>query len=218
MMAQYQRARSAEAKQERADALVQAARDLALQSGVRGVTLTGIAERVGLHHSAIRRYFTSHNEVLLRLAAQGWRGWANRVDGALTAHERPGPARIAAVLVETLAEDPLLCDLLANAPTRIEQDVDIDFIREFKREGMTAARRIAAAVARSEPRLTSEAAWDVLTATNCLAAIRWQVSHPPAALAQVYADEPDLAHFATDFVPDTKRLVEATIRGLINDD
>jgi AcrR family transcriptional regulator len=192
-----------------------AARELALRDGVRGVTLTGMAERAGLHHSAVRRYFTSHNEVLLRLAAQGWRGWAERVEAALTALERPGAARLATVLVETLAEDPLLCGLLANAPTRIEPDVDIDFVREFKREGMAAAGRIAAAVAACEPDLAGRASLDVLSATNSLAAIGWQVSHPPDTLARVYAEEPGLAHFAADFVPETTRLVEATIRGLL---
>lgn len=56
-------------------ALVEAARSLALDSGVASVTLTDVASRAGVHHSAVLRYFTSHKEMLLQLAAEGWVQW-----------------------------------------------------------------------------------------------------------------------------------------------
>ena len=68
----FQRARTEDKKRQRAAAIVEAARSLALESGVASVTLTGVANRAGVHYSAVRRYFTSHKEVLLHLAAEGW--------------------------------------------------------------------------------------------------------------------------------------------------
>jgi AcrR family transcriptional regulator len=56
-----------ENKRRRAAALVEAARSLAVESGVASVTLTAVAGRAGIHYSAVRRYFTSHKEVLLHL-------------------------------------------------------------------------------------------------------------------------------------------------------
>jgi AcrR family transcriptional regulator len=35
------------------------------------VTLTGVANRAGVHYSAVRRYFTSHKEELVHLVAEG---------------------------------------------------------------------------------------------------------------------------------------------------
>ena len=64
-------ARTEEEKRQRAAAIVEAARSLALDTGVASVTLTGVANRAGVHYSAVRRYFSSH-EVLLHLAAEGW--------------------------------------------------------------------------------------------------------------------------------------------------
>jgi len=72
----FQRARTEENKRQRAAALVEAARSLALETGVASVTLTAVASRAGIHYSAVRRYFTSHKEVLLHLAAEGWVRWS----------------------------------------------------------------------------------------------------------------------------------------------
>jgi len=75
----FQRARTEENKRQRAAALVEAARSLALEAGVASVTLTAVASRAGIHYSAVRRYFTSHKEVLLHLAAEGWQRWSDKV-------------------------------------------------------------------------------------------------------------------------------------------
>src|SRR6201987_1800884 len=75
----FQRARSEDKKRQRATALVEAARSLALESGVPAVTLTDVASRAGVHYSAVRRYFPSHKEVLLHLAAEGWVRWSDTV-------------------------------------------------------------------------------------------------------------------------------------------
>src|ERR1700729_4362157 len=70
--AYFRRARTERMKRQRAAALVEAARSLALETGVASVTLAAVANRAGVHYSAVRRHFTSHKEVLLHLAAKGW--------------------------------------------------------------------------------------------------------------------------------------------------
>ena len=61
--------------------------------------LTAVASRAGVHHSAVRRYFTSHKEVLLRLAAEGWVRWSNAVCEQLAAW-----ADVANAVAETFAD------------------------------------------------------------------------------------------------------------------
>src|ERR1700755_1763960 len=106
----YQRARSPEHKRERTEALVRGARQVAARDGVHRVTLSAIAEQAGLTHSAVLRYFHSRNEVLLQLAGQGWTDWADRLSAALS----PGTDvdELAKIMVTTLIEDPIFCDLL----------------------------------------------------------------------------------------------------------
>jgi len=108
----FQRARTEETKRQRAAAIVEAARSLALDTGVASVTLTGVADRAGVHYSAVRRYFSSHKEVLLHLTAEGWTRWSNTVCAALRDPGPMSPSRVAETLRNGLAADPLFCDLL----------------------------------------------------------------------------------------------------------
>ena len=97
----FQRARSDDKKRQRAAALVEAARSLALESGVASVTLTDVASRAGVHYSAVRRYFTSHKEVLLNLAAEGWARFSDTVCESLGGPGPMSPARVAGALASS---------------------------------------------------------------------------------------------------------------------
>jgi AcrR family transcriptional regulator len=212
----FQRARSPENKRLRAGALVEAARSLALEGGVASVTLTAVADRAGVHHSAMRRYFASHKEVLLHLAAEGWTRWSDTVREELRGPALMSPGRVAEILATTLAADPLFCDLLANIPLHLEHEVGIDRVVEFKRVSHTAFMSIAESIEHALPALGRQGALDTLTSAYALAATLWQVAHPPAALAEAYADgrapAPD---WNIDFAPALTRLLAATCTGLI---
>ncbi|WP_371778756.1 TetR family transcriptional regulator [Streptosporangium subroseum] len=212
----FQRARSAENKQQRANALVEAARSLALETGVASVTLTAVADRAGVHHSAVRRYFSSHKDVLLHLAAEGWTRWSNTVCDALRAQAPVKASTVAAVLASGLDADPLFCDLLANVPLHLEHDVDIESVGTFKRVSRAAVVSMADAIDNALPGLGPGGALDVVTAANAMAATLWQVAHPPEALARIYAEDQAIAPtWALDFVPTLTRLLTATCVGLL---
>jgi AcrR family transcriptional regulator len=149
----FQRARTEENKRQRAAALVEAARSLALETGVATVTLTAVASRAGIHYSAVRRYFTSHKEVLLHLAAEGWERWSNTVCEELGQPGSMSPARAAETLANGLAADPLFCDLLANLHLHLEHEVDIERVVEIRRKIAAAAIALADAVERALPAL-----------------------------------------------------------------
>ena len=75
-MPDFRRARSAAAKQLRESAILEAARVLGAERGIRQITLTEIAEAVGMHKLALLRYFETREEIFLRLTADGWREWS----------------------------------------------------------------------------------------------------------------------------------------------
>jgi AcrR family transcriptional regulator len=211
----FQRARSAENKRRRASALVEAARSLAREDGVASVTLTAVAERAGVHHSAVRRYFSSHKDVLLRLAAEGWTRWAETVGEELKALAPATPGTVAEVLAKGLDADPLFCDLLANVFLHLERDVDIEHVIAFKRVSRVAVESLAASVGSSLPGLDARGALDIVTATYALAGTLWQVAHPTEALTRVYAEDETLAPaWALDFLPTLTRLLTATCAGI----
>src|ERR1700753_1298544 len=96
----YQRARRPEQKLERRDAILGAARELAPPRRgrpVRPVSLSDIAGRVGIHKSALLRYFETREQIFLELTAQAWREWTAglhaALDGACGEGGREGGAR-----------------------------------------------------------------------------------------------------------------------------
>lgn len=189
---------------------------MALEAGVASVTLTAVAARAGVHHSAVRRYFSSYKEVLLRLAAESWERWSQSV---CTGLDQPGPMtpeHVVEVLVSGLAADPLFCDLLSNLHLHLEHEVDAERVIEVRRVSMAAVTAGAAAIERALPGLGPRGALDLLLAAYSLGSVLWQVAHPPAKLTAAYADEPELSPgWNLDFTTALTRLLTATCVGLL---
>lgn len=211
----FKRARTEEHKRQRAATLMEAARSLALERGVAAVTLTAVADRAGVHHSAVRRYFASHKDILLHLAAECWARWSNTVCEGLAASGPVPAGRVAEMLANGLADDPLFCDLLAYLPLHLEHEVNVEQVVEFKRVCYPAVISITGAIAGGSPALGRQGSADAVTAATALAGWLWQVTHPPEALLQAYATEPVAPpEWDVDFGPTLIRLLTATCVGL----
>lgn len=212
--AMHSRARSQEAKLQRTEDLLRAARDLAAdRGGVRHVTLASVTEAAGLHPSAVRRYFASKEELLLELAERGWREWRDALVADLAGARNLTPARTAAAVAGTLAAQPLFCDLLTHVPLSLEGEVDIERARRFKTASFAAYDDIVGALATSGT-MTVAQVRDLVTAALGLTANLWQLSRPTPTLAKLYATNPRWGHAALDFEPRLTRLLQATAAGL----
>jgi AcrR family transcriptional regulator len=215
----FRRARTEENKRQRAAALVEAARSLAVETGVASVTLTAVAGRAGIHYSAVRRYFTSHKEVLLHLAAEGWERWSDTVSGQLGEPGPMSPTRVAETLANGLAADPLFCDLLANLHLHLEHEVHVDRVLEIRRTIAAAAIALADAIERALPRLGRSGAFDVLITAYSLASAFWHIANPPERLSDAYAEEPEALppEWNIDFASALTRVLTATCIGLASE-
>jgi AcrR family transcriptional regulator len=176
-----------------------------------------VARRAGVHYSAVRRYFTSLEEVLLHLAAEGWKRFSDTVCESLG---EPGPmssARVAGALASGLAADPLFCDLLANLHVHLEQEVELERVLGFKQISTAAVLALTEAIENALPGLGRSGAFDVLLAGYSLAAPLWQMANPPKKLAEAYAERTDVPpDWNIDFTAAMTRLLTATCVGLLN--
>ncbi|MFC7102446.1 TetR family transcriptional regulator [Nonomuraea rubra] len=126
----FLRARRPEHKQQRREAILAAARELARASGVRNVSLGAVAEAVGLAKSNIVRYFGTREEIYLELLIEEWGQWAEAASDRL---RTAGSAEAAVtVLAETVCDRPLFCDLLSHTSTSLEHNVSVPAARAFK--------------------------------------------------------------------------------------
>jgi AcrR family transcriptional regulator len=209
----FRRARSPEAKAAREQAILDAARALAAERGIREVTLTDIADAVGMHKSAMLRYFETREEIFLRLTADGWREWTPVVCARVRAAS--GTPAVAAAFASSLAERGAFCDLLAQAPMNLERNVSVEAVRAFKLTTGESLALIVAAVRETLPGLTPAAAVDLVATATSLAGTFWQISTPPPEIAELYRTDPRLGHALVDLEPRLRRILAAYLVGAV---
>jgi len=209
----YQRAYSPRHKEQRANDLIDAARRLAIQEGVRGVTLTAIATHAGVHVSAVRRYFDSREAILLGLAEEGYAEWVGALIGQFENRENLSSAELARAMANTLTERPLFCDLLTHVTLNLEREVTYERVRTFKTIVAAALSQLGSAITAATA-LTPEQAGDFIIAVIAMSAPLWQAAHPAETLTRLYKAEPRLAHVGIDFVPTLTRLLTNLCDGM----
>ncbi|MFJ5262297.1 TetR family transcriptional regulator [Streptomyces sp. NPDC088387] len=207
------RARSAEAKQQRERAILDAARSLGGERSVREVTLTDIAAAVGMHKSAMLRYFETREQIFLALTAEGWRDWSRDVRTRLGEVEDIGPGPVAAVLAETLVVRPFFCDLLAQAPLNLERNVSPDAAVAFKKAALAEVDAVRTVLCELLA-ITEEQAVDVVATATGMAGALHQMAAPGTGLRSLYETHPELSHALVDVGPRLVRVLSALLTGM----
>jgi AcrR family transcriptional regulator len=211
----FQRARSPEHKAERRESILQAAARLAARDGVRQVTLTDIAAAVGIHKSALLRYFETREQIFLELTGRAWTEWATATRRSLDAiaHDDVGDAT-AAALARSFAARPLLCDLIPHTALNLERHVSTEAVRAYKLTSLGAVESVAAALAGPLPDLSIEDRRQLVSMIALLAGAMYQIATPPPPLAELYATDPELGHALLDLEPRLAGAAQVTICGM----
>lgn len=207
----FLRARRPEHKQQRREAILTAARELARDCGVRNVSLGAVAAAVGQAKSNIARYFGTREEIYLELLTEEWRQWAQAVTVRL--RDSRGTAEAIAALAETLADRPLFCDLLSHVSTSLEHNVSVAAARGFKHAVHDLLAQTGAALARVTE-LTDREGGELVAVAASLAGTLYRAANPPPVVAQVYAEDPELAASRPTLLPTLVRALSALAAGL----
>jgi AcrR family transcriptional regulator len=222
-MANFQRARRPEQKEERREAILAAAADLARRDGVREVTLSEIARAVGIHKSALLRYFETREQIFLELTGRAWTEWRDAATVALTAlaaskSKSKAPHRrrdaVATLLARSFVERPLLCDLIPHTALNLERHASIDAIHAYKLTSIGSVEAVAAALAGPLPDLTDAERLELVAYVSLLAGSMYQIASPPPPLADLYKREPKLGHSLLDLGPRLTRATQVAIAGI----
>lgn len=210
------RARRPEQKQQRHAAILDAARRLALRDGVGAVSLGAIAAEIGMHKSALLKYFATREEIFLRIAETEWGSWADGVVQELNGRA-VDDARLVSVLARSLTDRPLFCQLLTYSALTLERNVPLEALRRSKRAALGAASRVADAVHSAVPVLARDACLELVTMTGVISAGLWQIAHPPpgvVALHQEFDTRADDGPAAIRFDEAVSRFIRVYLDGL----
>jgi AcrR family transcriptional regulator len=210
----FQRARRPEQKRLRETAILEAALELALRDGIRNISLADIAKNVGMHKTALLRYFETREDIYLHLAIEAWQNWADVLGAELKSLATGDVRGVAMAVGRTLEDRPFLCDLFTHSPLNLERNVSTQTLFGFKLAAFTAVQSLANALQVVLPELPERDCTDVIGAVSAIAAALWQISHPPQTVAQLYAENPQLAFPYGDFVATIARFTEIMILGM----
>jgi AcrR family transcriptional regulator len=211
----FQRARSPEAKQQREDAILAAARSLGAERGIRQITLTDIADAVGMHKSAMLRYFETREQIFLRLTAEDWREWSAVLCAKLERIGSPTAKAVASAFSTTLANRGMFCDLLAQAPLNLERNVSLEAVREFKLVTHNEVDAIVEVMRRLLPGLTERDCIDVIATATSLSGAFWQMANPSPEVAALYRGDPRMSHAVFEIEPRVRRVLTAMLKGTL---
>lgn len=210
----FRRARSAAAKSQREGDILAAARRLAAEGGVRSVTLTDIAAEIGMHKSALLRYYETREQIFLVLAGQAWREWSAALRLRSQAVAQHDAAAVAGLLAETLVARPVFCDLLAHVPLHLERNVSVEQLRVFK---LVALDEVGAICAVLGPLLglEREQAIGIVSTATSMAGALWQMATPDEPVRRLYRAEPRLSHAIIDVEARLRETLLALIVGYV---
>ncbi len=217
-MVGFQRARSAEQREVRRRAILDTAAAMLAEMPVADVSLNELSRRVGLAKSNVLRYFDSREAVLLELLDEATREWLavlaaglSRVDAGASLAQRC--TAVAVVVAETLADRPVLNDLVGAQAAVLERNVSPAVAAHFKRVGMAKLDAAAQLVLGPVPELGERSAQHFAGGVALVAGALWAHGQPAAALEAAYAADPELAALRLDARDALTELVEVLLRG-----
>lgn len=186
----WQRARTDDKKNERKDAIYQAAYSLFKEKGYDGVSFNGIAAQAGFTKSNMYRYFGSKEEIFLNVFGDLFENWFDDCFAQLQSFEQEvAIEHFAKCWVSTLLKHPEFLDLTPLMFISLEANSSFEQLIEFKRRSKGLLYQLALEIGRIYPALQGENAFQFLTLSYAASTNYWAGSKQNDALTKVYVLE-----------------------------
>jgi AcrR family transcriptional regulator len=201
----FQRARSDEQRAIRRQAILDTVAAMLEEMSVAEVSLNELSRRVGLAKSNVLRYFDSREAVLLELLDSLTREWLEHLTQELPAavsaeasYQRRAE-QLAGAFSRSLAERPVLCDLLSAQAAVLEHNVSVEAIANFKHRGMANATALVRLVDDALPELTDDQAWRLILGALLMTSAIWSHATPTQSMLDAYEQNPELCALRLEF-------------------
>ncbi|WP_338704256.1 TetR family transcriptional regulator (plasmid) [Streptomyces sp. Q6] len=209
----FQRARSAEQREIRKQAILDAATQLLTEMPVSEISLRELSRRVGLSKTNVVRYFETREAVFFELLNRSLARWVDDLSTELATTERSSTA-VTDTLAHSLAGRPLLCDLFSVLGSELERNISTESAREFKLAHVRLLRTLADLLRQHITGLTPDAARELVSLTVVCTAGLWPFAHPSDAVAEAQR-HPELTDTRVDFAAMLSRTLHLLVTGLV---
>ncbi|RMB87381.1 TetR family transcriptional regulator [Streptomyces shenzhenensis] len=185
---------------------------------VAKLSLNELSRRVGLAKPNVLRYFESREAVLLDLLETEINDWIAELErlhptGEGSARERGD--LLADTLATSLAQRPVLCDLLSAQGAVLEQNISAEAGIRHKHAARKSLQSLVRLVQCHIPELGAQGSAALVETTLLMTMTAWQCSRPSDAMLAAYASDPALAAMRPDFTDLVRRTTAVTASGLL---
>ncbi|WP_426570221.1 TetR family transcriptional regulator [Streptomyces canus] len=215
---QFQRARSAEQREIRRQAILDAATQLLTELPVSEISLRELSRRVGLSKTNVVRYFETREAVFFELLNRSLAQWIEELHTELPPAGADGatsPEAVTDALARSLARRPLLCDLFGALGSELERNISAESARAFKLAHVRLLGALAELLRGRIPTLSPSAARELVSLTVVCTAGLWPFAHPSPAVTEAQQD-PELADTKVDFAARLGRTLHIAVTGLLS--
>lgn len=210
----WQRARTDDKKNERKEAIYQAAFTLFKEKGYDAVSFNGIAAQAGFTKSNMYRYFSSKEEIFLNVFGDLFERWFVDCIAQLQGYDSEEDSQVfAKSWVNTLLKHPEFLDLTPLMFISLEANSSYEQLIEFKRRSKGLLYQLALEIGRIYPALQGENAFQFLTLSYAATTNYWAGSKQNDALSKVYALE-EFQDLRPDFERNLINSIAIIIRGI----
>lgn len=186
-----QRARSGDDKALRRAHLLDAALGLLAAAPYESITIATVAQAAGLAKASAYTYFPTREALFLALLERELAAWASALEARLGRRQR-SPRALAAAIAASLAERPVLRQLLGRMHSTLESNVPPGEVLAFKRGLGQLLSQAGSLLERALPGLAGRGE-QALLVTYALVIGLGQLAEPSPAAAAALAGEPALA-------------------------
>jgi len=210
----WQRARTDEKKNERKEAIYQAAFTLFKKQGYDKVSFNSIAVEAGFTKSNMYRYFSSKDDIFLNVFADLFELWVEEYRKQLQLLDQGVEVKIFAdAWLNSMLSQRKLLDLMPILFTSLERNSSFEQLLEFKRLAMNLLYSITLDISRVYPDIEGEKAFRFLTLSYAATANYWAATMQSDALKKVYQLD-EFQALKPDFENDLSMAIEIIILGL----
>lgn len=214
MYMNWQRARTDEKKNERKEAIYQAAFTLFKKKGYDKVSFNAIAVEAGFTKSNMYRYFSSKDEIFLNVFADLFKQWVDDFSSQLQALEQEvAPEAFAYIWLNSMLSQPKLLDLMPILFTSLERNSSFEQLLEFKRLSINLLYRLTGDISRIYPDIEGEKAFKLLNLSYAATTNSWTANTQSEALTKLYQLD-EFHALKPDFEKDLTSSIAIIIQGL----
>lgn len=194
----FRRARSRADREDRREAILDAAASLFDRIGFRDLSMSLLAERSGVAKGTLYLYFPTKEAVFLALYQREMTAWFMAVSAAIPELPQDDHHRLAGLLVDAVESRPQLPALASLLHTVLERNIPFEDALAFKRELLASTQALAGVLENRVEFLGEGGGLRLLLRVHALLIGTWQAA-TPAPIARRVLDEPGMEDLRIDF-------------------